>query len=210
MLEFADASADECQPDPRRPRVVVIRRPSEFEIRRILNENALVEAARELCSFCEVQIVEFEEMMMNDQLKFTCGTSLLIEIHGSGLIHAAWMNSSTPERPTAVVEFFPYKYNCRTWYKQCANTFGIQHFAIHTQNVNQSRWEKFHNHTKVERCHTLDDECMRGRCHDFLRDQSIYVDIQQFKEIVEPFFQSLWRARQLDNRHSDPQKTPIR
>jgi hypothetical protein len=65
---------------------------------------------------------------------------------------------------------------------------------VHTLSVNQSSWEKFHNATKVKRCHTQEGECLRGRCHDFLRNQSIRVDIAYFQQITRPFFDSLERA----------------
>jgi hypothetical protein len=195
VLESADTTVEACEPDADRPLVAIIARLSDQEIRRITNEDALVAATRALCPFCDVQVVTFETMGILDQVRFSCRVSLLLGVHGSGLIHATWMKRSTAARPTGVVEFFPYKYTCRTWYEQCAHLFGVQHFAVHTLSVNQSSWEPFHNATKVTRCHTQEGECLRGRCHDFLRDQSIFVDIEYFTSIIKPFFEELQNAR---------------
>jgi hypothetical protein len=194
MLEFAGGTGAECEPDAARPLVVVIHRRSDQEIRRIVNVGEVVGALEKVCPFCDVRIVDFETMEPREQLRFTCRVSLLLGVHGSGLIHVSWMKPSSQKHPTALVELFPYRYTCRNWYEQCARTFGVQHFAIHTLSVNQSRWEPFHNATKVKRCHTLDGECLRGRCHDFLRDQSIVVDIPYLTTILRPFFDALWAA----------------
>jgi hypothetical protein len=86
-----------------------------------------------------------------------------------------------------LIEFFPYKYDCRDWYRQLAAIFRIQHFAGHTLNINQSRWDPKMNATKLAACQRH-SECLRGRCHDLLRDQSIIVDIDQYKRITRPFF----------------------
>jgi hypothetical protein len=103
---------------------VIIQRRTTQEIRRITNENYVVNATRELCPFCDVQVVDFEGMNSIEQIRFSCGISLLVGVHGSGLTHVAWMKPSSEKQPTGVVEFFPYKYNCRNWYEQCAKAFG--------------------------------------------------------------------------------------
>jgi hypothetical protein len=194
VIDSVQSSVSACEPNVDRPLVVIIQRRSEQEIRRITNEEELVNATRQLCPFCDVEVVDFESKETSAQVRLACRTSLLLGIHGSGLIHVAWMKPSSPESPTGLVEFFPYKYTCRNWYEQCARTFGVQHFAVHTLNLSQSRWEPFHNASKVARCHTEEGECLRGRCHDFLRDQSISVDIPYFEQITQPFFDSLKRA----------------
>jgi hypothetical protein len=195
MLEFSGTTVEDCEPSVAAPVILVIQRRTASKIRRILNIDDLALATAELCPFCQVKFIELERLDSQQQIRAACNVSMLIGIHGSGLVHQAWMKPSTPENPTAGVEFFPYKYNCRTWYQQCANIFGIQHFAVHTLNRSQSRWETGHNMTKVNRCHTLAGECLRARCHDFLRDQSILVDIPDYKSIVRPYFESLKEAR---------------
>jgi hypothetical protein len=195
MLESTQTSVDACEPSVERPLVVIIARRSDQEIRRIINQDALEAATKDLCPFCDVQVIDFENMEIREQVQFSCRISLLLGIHGSGLIHVTWMKRSSEARPTGVVEFFPYKYTCRDWYEQCARLFGVQHFAVHTLSVNQSSWESFHNATKVKRCHTQEGECLRVRCHDFLRDQSILVDTEYFKSITKPFFDSLQRVK---------------
>jgi hypothetical protein len=75
-----------------------------------------------------------------------------------------------------------------------ANTIGVEYYDVKTLSLNQSSWAVGHNPAKVERCHTLEGECLRPRCHDFLRDQSIIVDIEYYKSIVGEFFERLERS----------------
>ena len=216
MLRAADTDCD-CSPSIQKPIVIIIKRkqpkPSEpkledinatfrnnnetkitqenNEIRKIINMDEVVNATKKLCPFCDVQEIDLQKFDKLGQIRYTCNATMLIGMHGSGLTHGVWLKPSTPENPTAVVEFVPYKFTCKDWYKQMSELFRVQYYAIHTNNINQSRWASWHDPNKVERCHTGEDECKRMRCHDFLRDQSIIVDIEQYTEIVRPFFNQL-------------------
>jgi hypothetical protein len=196
MLEFAGTSLEKCEPDREHPIVLIVHRKTTREVRRLLNPEEFANATREMCPYCNVQMVDFQQFDKNGQIRFICNASVLIGIHGSGLIHAIWMKESTPQMPAAVFELFPFKYTCRDWYGQCARIAKLQYFPIYTLNINQTRWEDWHNMTKVNRCHTLEGECNRGRCHDFLRDQSILVDIPYYKSIATPFFSQMNKSRE--------------
>jgi hypothetical protein len=195
MLTLAETTAESCQPSPEEPRVLIIHRKINREKRRIVNIDEVFQATVEMCPHCVVQIVDFQTFDKNGQVRLTCDASVLIGMHGSGLIHAGWINPSTPDLPAAVVEFFPFQYTCRTWYAQYAKMLRIQHYPVYTLNLNQSRWDPWHNETKVARCHTNEGECLRGRCHDFLRDQSSVVDVDYYRTIVAPLFKQLNESR---------------
>jgi hypothetical protein len=195
MLEFAGTSVEKCEPSIERPLVLIIERKTKQQIRKILNPEDFIQATQDLCPGCEVRTVDLQEFDKLGQVRFTCNASVLIGVHGSGLIHAGWMRRSADRTPTSIIELLPFHYTCRDWYHQYARMLGMEYIAVYTLNQNQSRWEPWHNASKVERCQTLPDECFRIRCHDFLRDQSIIVDIEYYKSVAGPFFERLNQAR---------------
>lgn len=191
MLEWANTSEENCVPSKENPYILVIHRRGTEEKRRIINADELINATKEMCPKCNVSEVDLQTFDKKGQVRAVCKASALIGAHGSGLTHVAWLRPTTNNHPTTLIELFPYKYTCRDWYEQEANTSRVGYIAIHTLHLNQSRWESWHNKDKVARCHTLEGECLRGRCHDFLRDQSMIVDIQQYKSLTRQFFQTL-------------------
>ncbi|OHT08542.1 hypothetical protein TRFO_22878 [Tritrichomonas foetus] len=199
MLKAAMAD-EKCSPSIKKPEIIIIQRKTNQLIRTLINNDEIVNATKELCPFCDVKEVDLQKFDKHGQIRFICNASLLIGIHGSGLIHGMWLKNSTPDNPTGLVEFLPYKYTCRTWYKQMSDIARIDYYPIYTLNVNQSRWAPEHNATKVQRCQTQEGECARVRCHDFLRDQSIIADISYYKKIVSPFFEKLKIAYEKNNK----------
>jgi hypothetical protein len=71
----------------------------------------------------------------------------------------------------------------------------IEYLPVYTRNRNQSQWTSWHYKTKAERCLTEEGEWLRGRCHDFLSDQSIIVDIEDYKSVIAPFFAKIKAKR---------------
>jgi hypothetical protein len=194
MLKRAGTSEETCKPSTSSPVVYLIGRTGQEGVRRILNDELVFNATKEMCPSCAVSVVDFQQWDKLGQVLAACNASVLIGIHGSGLVHANWMARSNETNPTAIIEFLPYLYTCRNWYKVMAETIGVEYFAIQTLSLNQSRWAVGHNPTKVHRCHTLEGECFRPRCHDFLRDQSIIADIELYKSITSEFFARLEKS----------------
>lgn len=194
MLNLSHADLN-CQPSNEHPVIIIIQRKTKREVRRLINTDEILNATKELCPFCDVKLFDLQKFDKLGQIRFICNVTALIGVHGSGLVHALWMSPTSERLPTALFEFFPYKYTCRTWYKQLADIAQIQYYPIHTLTLDQSRWEQGHSQSKVDRCHNNKGECERVRCHDFLRDQSIISDVKQYKKIVRPFFDQLEAAR---------------
>jgi hypothetical protein len=190
LVRFAGATCDE----PETPVVLFVERGTSG--RRLLNHKDVVETTREMCPECQIVVTDFWRTRQRDQIRVACRASVLIGIHGSGLAHAAWMKRAPV---AAVIEFLPYKYDCRDWYHRMADAFGVQYYAVPTLSVNQSRWEERVD-KDIQKCHTMEDACPRFSCHDYLRDQSIIVDIPFYKGIVRPFFSSLIESRRGGNR----------
>jgi hypothetical protein len=195
MLEFAGTTLEKCQPNYDHPIVLIVHRKTKREVRRLLNPEELLRATRDMCPFCDVQMVDFQQFDKNGQLRFVCNASVLIGVHGSGLIHTAWMTGATERLPAALVELFPFRYTCRDWYMQMAKMLNLLYYPVYTLRLNQSRWEDWHNVTKVNMCHTAREACLMGKCHDFLRDQSIIADIPYYKSVVGPFFKKMSQGR---------------
>lgn len=199
MLNFSNVEED-CIPNIQNPKVIIIQRKGSKIIRSILNVDDVYNLTKEMCPFCNITVMDFNSMSKRKQIAFMCDVSLLIGIHGSGLTHGMWMHPSTNDYPTALVEMFPYKYECRNWYQQLATIARIQYIPIYTTSINNSRWDPWHNLTKVQRCHTQEGECERGRCHDFLRDQSIIVNLTNYADLLMPYIKQLIKSREKYNK----------
>jgi hypothetical protein len=174
------------------PIVLIVQR--NRTARSLLNVQEVFNATIGLCPTCDVRLIDFQQFDKYGQVRYCCNVSAVIGIHGSGLVHSAWLQPSTPESPSGLIEFFPYKYDCRDWYAQLAAIVGIQYIPVYTLHANQSRWEPTINASRMLACQ-MGNECMRGRCHDYLRDQSISVDIAHYKSVTRRFFKQLQRVK---------------
>ena len=189
MLKSTNKS--KCAVDPKKPKVVIIKRKQKDEDKRnLINVDAVVNETKKVCPFCNVIGIDLQTMNKLQQVEFICDVSLLIGMHGSGLAHALWMKESTKDEPTSIVEILPYMYTCRDWYRRLTMSAGVEYIPLYTKSINQSRWESWHDADKVRRCHS-DKELCRKSCHDFLRDQSVIVDLKQYREAITPFIKRL-------------------
>lgn len=185
-------------PSPNKPFIVLLERKEQ---RRLINQDEVFEATKELCPFCEIYKNDLSYMSIREQILLLCRASRISGVHGSGLIHGLWLIQSNQQHPTRIVEFLPYQYTCRDWYHQMVKFANIRYYSIPTLRLNQSRWDLRHNMTKVNRRQNEPGECERIRCHDFLRDQSIIANIDQSKEVVGSFFELLEKAKKNDQKN---------
>ena len=184
----------ECKVDQKHPKIAIIMRKQKKDKeqkRMILNIDEVVNETKKICPKCSVEKIDLQSMSKQDQVRYACDLSLLVGIHGSGLIHALWMEESTKEHRTAMVEILPYMYNCRDWYHKLADMAGVDYIPIRTKKLNQSRWPEWHNPDKVKKCHSDKNLCTQGSCHDFLRDQSVIVDLKQYRKAIQPFISKI-------------------
>jgi hypothetical protein len=69
--------------------------------------------------------------------------------------------------------------------------FGVQYYSIPTQDIQHSRWTQNQNEQRIFLCHNKSDMGLNLKCHDFLLDQSVVVDVKQYKRALNPFVQQL-------------------
>lgn len=169
------------------PIITIIQRKTDKEERRIININEVENATKEECPFCKVNVVDLQKYNKNQQVLLIAQTSLLIGVHGSALAHLVWMHPTDSLHHTGVIEILPYMYTCRNWYQKLANGFGVWYSALNTKNISQSRWDSFHNITKVKKCHANTSSCYSGSCNEFLKSQSVIINISDYKEVLRPF-----------------------
>lgn len=175
--ETRQSIENRCQPDPKRPRVLVTFRLSNK--RHIVNKMELVDAMREWCPECIIDYNYARNETIQTQLNTVCNASLLIAIHGGGLSHMLFQKASTPEAPTAAIEILPYKYTCRNWYRWAAMTAGVRYFHWINPYINKT---VPYRGPKTSPCFD-NAECMSDQCHDLLRDQLTTVDLDDFKRV---------------------------
>lgn len=188
MIRWAGGSVADHEPSMQHPLVLLITRDIQNLRRALLNPHDVINATRKMCPHCDIRETVLEDMTYEDQVLLTSKASVIMGVHGSGLTHVGWMKPSEKHTPTAMIELIPYKYTCRDWFEQASKIAGVEYYAVHTLDIEHSRWNTGHNSTKVHRCHTAEGECLRKRCHDFLRDQSIIVNIEQYVSITKPLF----------------------
>ena len=192
-------------PSRKHPIIRIIIRRTNQEVRRIINIDAVFNATKEMCPYCDVQTIVIEKFKKEEQIRVIANVSLLIGVHGSGLSHLVWMLPSIPsnntnnQKPltTGIIEILPYKYVCRDWYERLAEGFNIHYSPLYTKNISQSRWQPGHNQSKVILCHTQNYSCVQGKCNDFLRDQSVIVDIEYYKQVLKYYTNNFNKERDL-------------
>ncbi|KAL0061758.1 hypothetical protein AAF712_011361 [Marasmius tenuissimus] len=98
--------------------------------RRLKQEDheALVEELMTLGAqgFCEVNVVQMEDMSLKDQVELAARTTIMIGVHGNGLTHQLWM---TPSLTSTVVELLVpggYTYD----FELLARNMGHKHYAV--------------------------------------------------------------------------------
>jgi hypothetical protein len=67
--------------------------------------------------------------------------------------------------------------------------------SLVARSVNQSRWEIAHGQKTAKKCHRDEGACLDNAYNDFLRDQSILVDINHYKTMLTPFFKQINESR---------------
>ena len=131
---------------------------------------------KEWCDKCEFSYTLMENISMGEQIEELCNASMLISIHGSGLSHMVWMRNEK----NAIIEIFPYKYNCRDWYQQVAESYGLNYFSwINTNKSNTQKGRK----GRYKECIEEEDTCLKDKCHEMLRDQPTIVDYVSFRKV---------------------------
>jgi hypothetical protein len=146
--------------------------------RRIENTEELAKLLIEGCPHCQVEVVQFHEMEVDQQVRLTSRASVLIGLHGSGLAHTLWMQESRPNHTTHLIEIVPYQYTCRNWYQTAAIVAGVQYHRIMNRNRPESR-----NDMRLENCWKQPKICATAHCHDILRDQRTVIELDTFSEV---------------------------
>jgi hypothetical protein len=91
-----------------------------------------------------------------------------------------WMRNTK----SAIIEIFPYKYDCRDWYQQIANSYGIDYFSwINTNKSNTFKGRNDRGNYKT--CINKNNTCPTEECHENLRDQPTIVDLKSFKVVFD-------------------------
>ena len=174
---FKKINYSKCFTNLTNPKIVFINRKDK---RIILNLLELVNLTRSICPYCIIEIINLEDLTKLNQISYICNTSILIGTHGSGLTHSIWM-----EKNTYLIEILPYKYECRNWYEILTNSININYYKINSKFINNNI-----NQSKFLKCFNEKNQCFKPKCHDFLRDQSVIVELNYFIQILNTILKS--------------------
>ncbi|OHS97802.1 hypothetical protein TRFO_09220 [Tritrichomonas foetus] len=154
--------------------------------RNIANIHDLYGMMVKTCDFCDVQMVKFHVMDVDDQIRLVSRASVLAGLHGSGLAHVIWMQPTRQNHTTHLIEVFPYKYTCRNWYNTAANVAGVEYHSVMNKN------EPLGVHSdSLSTCWQTPKMCATLQCHDLLRDQFTNLEIDTFREAWDPIVEKL-------------------
>jgi hypothetical protein len=166
-----------------KPLVMLIDRQAHS--RNIENTQEIFDLMSRGCPHCEVRLVRFENMRVEDQVKMVSRASVLVGLHGSGLTHVLWMAESRPNHTTHLIELMPYKYLCRPWYQTAADVAGVNYHMV----MNKKRPKT--TRPGIERCWDDRSICATLGCHDLLRDQTTSVELETFSETWDKIAKAL-------------------
>lgn len=156
-------------PDPKKPLVIIPLRKNN-NTRFIVNMNSVIKEMERRCKFCEFLYLNLDSLTIEWQIELISHATVLAGIHGSGLAHQIWMNSSK-EHPAYVFEFLPPNYWCRDWYNAVADAFNIKYYKVFGEQI---RFEE-----QLDKCVNVKELCISPECHDILRDQNMRINIEQ-------------------------------
>jgi hypothetical protein len=164
---------------PERPIILVIGRRTAGRV--VTNVNETIEMLTTVAPGFAVKTIFFETLPMAKQIEAAHMATIVIGVHGSGLAHVAWMRPGT-----AMIEIFPYHFDCRDWYEKATVVSGVTYFKY----VPASEDESPNASQAVRQCWKQANGC-DGDCLDRLRDQNILLNLSVFKEIVAKAVESV-------------------
>jgi hypothetical protein len=158
-----------------KPLVILVTR--QWTGRTLQNTQELAQVMKKDCPHCLVDVVQFELLGVEEQIALASKASVLMGLHGSGLAHVVWMAESRVGHTTHLIELLPFGYVCRDWYATAAKVAGVRYYGV----MNKNETEGVTNPT-LRNCWRAPEKCATLGCHDLLRDQSVTVEIETFRE----------------------------
>jgi hypothetical protein len=160
-----------------KPLVLFIDRGSDS--RNLVNTDEVRQVMVDGCPHCLVEVVQLHNMDVPAQIRLISKASVLAGLHGSGLANVVWLRESAPNHTTHLLEFAPYKYTCRDWYRTAAGAAGVNYHVM----MNERPPVVDEQHRSIERCWTRPEICATLECHDRLRDQKTTVELDTFERV---------------------------
>jgi hypothetical protein len=156
-----------------KPLVLLVDRRSGS--RNLPNQNEIYDLMNMTCPHCEIEVVQFHVMSVEEQIRVAARASVIIGLHGSGLAHVVWMAESRKNHTTHLVEILPYNYSCRDWYATAAEVAGVKYHSVMNRKQPEAR-----TNDEIVNCWGDPRKCATNGCHDLLRDQRTVVEIDTF------------------------------
>lgn len=163
------------------PKILMIERKTGN--RMIMNIEEIEGYIRQECEFCEIKRVDMGSIPVIDQIKLIAESTVLIGVHGSGLSHCLWMQRSTKEHPTSMIEIKPHGYTCRDWFHSASIVAGIDYYDVYSGKKNYKNNLTELQINQLENCWSHPEWCPTQICHDLLRDQNITLEISTFSSV---------------------------
>ncbi|EAX85548.1 hypothetical protein TVAG_527360 [Trichomonas vaginalis G3] len=169
-----------------KPRVIFINRDTNK--RYIINSQDLINKMKEWAPDVDIDYVVYTNQTIGEQIAQFCNASLIISIHGSALSHMLWMRRNR----SAIIEIFPYNYDCRDWYEQVAKGMGIKYF-FWINKIPENSFQGRLDMKNYDKCKEEENSCLKDKCHEMLRDQPTIVDFKSFKPVFDNALQYIRR-----------------
>ena len=169
------------------PEILIIERKDK---RDILNIGEIIQFIKNQCNYCNICTINFRKYSVDEQVGLVSKANAIVGLHGSGLAHVMWLASTSDSFPTALFEIKPYNYWCRDWYEVASKVANVQYMSV--MNVNKPT--RPGNQTLAKYCYSTRSRCLSIRCHDFIRDVGVNVELSEFEKSWKPYQSQLDRA----------------
>jgi hypothetical protein len=160
-----------------KPLALLVDRGSDS--RNLVNMDEVKPVMVDGCPHCLVEVVQLHNMDVKAQIRLISTASLLAGLHGSGLANVVWLHESMSNHTTHLLEFAPYMYTCRDWYRTAAAAAGVNYHMM----MNARSPARGPSSASMERCWTRPQICATMECHDRLRDQKTTVELDTFQSV---------------------------
>ena len=143
---------------------------NRIEKRRLIDQDALLEAARAAIPHVDIRSVDFAAMPFCEQVQLIRDTDVLAGVHGAGLTHGMWLRPGS-----AMAEIQPPSLRFQG-FRNLAALLSHAYFAVHGTELPRARrsnWQKDHVAISQERFIALLETSVRGMYKKGIRDFDI-------------------------------------
>lgn len=142
--------------------------------------------------YVHVQMVNLEDHNLSDQIRIMRNTSILVGMHGAGIMNAMWLRDNSE-----VIEMFPFKYYKPTYELVC-ELLSIKRHVWVNDNADDSifDWSRINvDLTYEEKERIINSTRLKkvkdGDLKNLFKNQDTYINAGKFMSIINPIISKM-------------------